>query len=158
MALTVGTDSYLSVADADTYWSDRNNSTWSAASEAEKEAALREATQYLDANYTWTGVLSVSDQVLDWPRFGAYDDEGRELSDIPTKVGQSCAELALAALSSRLVPVGSASGQETKKEKVGDIEVEYYEGSSTVGTYDFVDMLLSSFIEYDGTTIQLVRS
>lgn len=47
-------ESYLSVADADTYHADRNNEAWQDYSTAEKEAALRKATQYI----TGDGVAS----------------------------------------------------------------------------------------------------
>ena len=71
MTLTVGTNSYLSVADADSYWSARNDSTWSGASTAAKEKALIEATQYIDGAYSFIGSIATSNQSLAWPRYGA---------------------------------------------------------------------------------------
>ncbi len=57
MALTTPDDSYASVSEADTYWSERNNSDWSAASMADKEKALRFATELIDGQYAgrWIG-------------------------------------------------------------------------------------------------------
>ncbi len=57
MAIIVGTDSYVSVADADTYWTDRNNLDWATTDVADKEKALRDATVFIDGSYEgrWIG-------------------------------------------------------------------------------------------------------
>lgn len=155
----VSSDSYISNAGADAYWLNRNNATWAAASSEEADAALREATQYLDAKYEWVGTLKSTDQALDWPRTGAYDREDRDISDIiPTKVKQATAELALQALSSTLVDPSADRGGQTKREKVGDIEVEYFPGASSQKLYAFVDMLLKGIVVNNGSTVNLVRA
>ena len=153
-------DSYLSNADADTYWSNRNESAWSDASSAEADAALREATQYLDAKYGWVGVIEDTDQALNWPRTDAYDNEGRLLSDIPTKVESACAELALLALTGRLINSSTErGGKSTKSEKVGSIEVEYFkETGNTEKTYYYVDLLLTGLTNSTGNYVHLVRA
>ena len=152
MALVVGTDAYISQADADAYWLDRNNAAWAAASSDEKDAAIREATQYLDGEYAWVGSLADYDQVLGWPRVDAYDDEGRYYTATPSKVEQATAELALEALSGRLVPAEERDGQ-VKREKVGTIEQEYFEGAPGGRSYRFVTQLLSGLIEGSGSGI-----
>ena len=60
-------ESYISVADADTYHSDRGNALWTG-TDAVKEEALRQATEYLDATYDWKGSISLTTQALNWPR------------------------------------------------------------------------------------------
>ena len=152
-------NSYISNADVDAYWSARNNTTWSAATSAAQDAALIEATQYLDSKYQWIGYIASTTQSLGWPRTEAYDREGRELSDmIPVAVSSAAAELALQALSGRLVAVGSATGKDTSKEKVGDIEVEYFEAKSASAEYNYVDQLLKSLVINSGGYIHLVRA
>ena len=152
-------DSYVSNADADSYWVDRNNTTWSSANNAERDAALREATLYMDGKYSWVGSLKATDQSLNWPRVNAYDVQGREVSDIiPVKVEQACSELALQALAGTLVDPSADRGGRTKKEKVGEIEVEYFSDSSTQKLYAFVDMILSSVTINSGSTINMVRA
>jgi len=155
MAIVKGTNSYIDVADADTYWSDRDNATWAAASTAEKEAALYESAAYLDGSYAWVGSLESLTQTLGWPRTGATDNEGRTLSGVPTKVEDAQCELALQALSGALVPSLSKDDVRTKKEKVGDIEVEYFDNSKIGRVYDYVNLLLTGL--YDNGAVNVVE-
>lgn len=149
MAVTVGTDSYIDVADADTYWSNRNNSDWSGASQAEKEAALREATQYVDGAFDWIGDLQSDSQSLAWPRINAYITEGPFRGKLvsenyPQKVKDATCELALEALGGRLEPIEERGG-DTKREKVGPIEIEYADAAPATKTFGFVRKLLRGY-------------
>jgi hypothetical protein len=120
-----GAESYLSVADADTYWSNRGDATWAAATTAGKEESLRRATQYLDATFNWMGSILQTTQALGWPRAGAWDREERDLSDqVPTLVEQATAELAKEALSGALVSTIARTDQAIKV-KAGSVEVEF---------------------------------
>lgn len=164
MAVTVGTDTYLSVADADTYWSNRNNSTWDGASTAEKEKALREATQYIDGAYQFIGVITSSSQLLAWPRAGAVILRGNmagavfDSDEYPPQVKNACAELALECLSARLVPAAERGGA-IKSEKVDSLQVEYQDWAPSRKTYDFVTMLLKPVLKSGGgNRVNLVRS
>lgn len=163
MALSVGADSYLSLTDANTYWSDRNNSTWSAASDAEKEKALREATQFIDGAYEFIGETTSTSQVLAWPRVDAEVLRGNfkgvyyDSSTIPPQIENACAELALEALSTRLREVQDKGGA-VKREKVDVIEIEYQDWAPTVKSYDFVTMILKPLLTSGGgNQTKLVR-
>ena len=48
-------NSYIASADADTYWANRANAAWAALDDDAKAAALIQATQYLDARYSFKG-------------------------------------------------------------------------------------------------------
>ncbi len=96
---------YISQADADTYHSDRNNTAWAALSSTEKNAALLYATQYLDANYSWRGDVVNDNQALGMPTEGGYDDQGREIENLPARVGYATAEMALIHTSKPLTAV-----------------------------------------------------
>jgi hypothetical protein len=143
MTLNVGENSYVSVADADTYFTDRNNSSWAASDTATKEAALIEATQYLDASYRWRGTVASSGQALGWPRTGASDREGRTLSSalVPAAIEDAAFELASARLSNPLLPPQPRGGR-TSKEKVGPLEVTYHPGAPGEMTYNLVERIL----------------
>lgn len=164
MTVTVGTDVYLSVADADTYWSNRNDSTWSAATTAAKEAALREATQYIDGSYSFIGVQNV-DNVLAWPRYDVLVTQGNlagviyDQTTIPPQIKAATAELALQALSSRLAPVADRGGL-IKREKVDSLEVEYMDFAPAGKTYSFVGLILKPLLANGGgnTLKRLTRS
>lgn len=151
MTVVVGTDVYLSVTAADTYWSNRNNSTWSDAVTADKEKALREATQYLDGAYNFIGIQIIAN-VLAWPRSSVritrgnfsgitYDD-----TTIPSQIEDACTELALEALATRLRSAVERGGA-IKREKVDVVEVEYQDFAPSHKTYDFVSMILKPLLK-----------
>lgn len=162
MTVTVGTDTYISVATADSYWSARNNSAWASASTAEKEKALREATQYIDGAYSFIGTQNI-ENVLAFPRFdvfvrtGNFAGKSYDSNTIPPQVEQACAELALEALTARLVEVKDRGGM-IKREKVDVIEVEYLDFAPSGKTYNFVTMLLKPLLLGGANTVSLVRS
>lgn len=162
MALTVGTDSYLSLADANTYWSNRDNDVWSAASDTEKEAALREATQFIDATYEFIG-YQVTTNSLAFPRNDVYITKGNfagvsyDNTTIPPQIEDACAELALEALSDRLLPSKDRGGA-VKREKVDVIEVEYFDWAPSARTFNYVARILRPLLTHGGAMKGLVRS
>lgn len=162
MTVTVGTDVYLSVADADSYWSAKNNATWAAASNADKEKALREATQYIDGAFSFIGTQK-PDNVLAWPRYDVFVRTGNfagktyDSDTIPPQVEQACAELALEALSARLVPAADRGGA-VKRQKVDVIEVEYMDWAPSGKTFTFAAMILKPLTNGSGSMKKLTRS
>jgi hypothetical protein len=162
MTVTVGTDVYLSVADADTYWSNKNDTVWSAATTADKEKALREATQYIDGAFEFIG-SQVATNVLAFPRYDVYIRSGNfagisyDSTTIPPQIEDATAELALEALSSRLLP-SQARGGAIKKEKVDVIEVEYLDFAPSQTSYSFVALLLKPLLIGGKNTKELVRT
>ena len=146
MTLTVGTNSYISVADADTYFSDRNNSTWSAGSNANKEKALIEATQYIDGAFSFIGTQKLGN-VLAWPRHDVIINKGNfkgviyDADTIPPQVKDACCELALQALDASLIEVKDRGGA-VKRTKVDVIETEYFDFAASGKSYTFAAMIL----------------
>jgi hypothetical protein len=104
MALTTtpgdaAANSYVSLADANTYHTARANSAWTG-TDAAKEAALIRATQWLDGRYgdRWPGTRwKLRAQALDWPRIEAYDRDGTDIDydSIPPEVVAATCEAAL---------------------------------------------------------------
>lgn len=136
MAITVedGTgkadaDALWTLADVDSYHTDRGNSTWTG-TDATKEEAIRRATAWLSAHFTWKGRETHGrDQALAWPRAWVVDDDGWpiEQDEIPTEVKHALAEAALR----ELVTPGFFTPDVTltdrvKRERVGPIESEYF--------------------------------
>lgn len=155
-------ESYISVADASTYFTARGNTTWDALDTGEatanREAALRKATDYITAVYRdrWEGVRYTEDQALDWPRSGVVRDSWSvDIDEIPTEVKRACAELALKSASDDLQ---ADLTQGVVKEKVGVIEVEYNRNSPQAKRYPAIDFLLRPFLKSGGgVSIGLVR-
>lgn len=138
-------EAYISVADADTYHTSFTGSTtWSGASEGEKEIALRQGAQNLDSTYRlrWKGSKVAYDQALCWPRYDVEDEDGVLLDsdEVPPAVVQANAEMGLRALeqSGILSPdiVGEAGNVKRLKQKLGPMEeeTEYVSGASVANT------------------------
>jgi hypothetical protein len=88
--------SYLAVADFKTYHDDRGID-WSAYDNAQIEAALVLATDYIDVRFFYKGTRSQRrDQSLEWPRRGATDPDYNliDSDSLPTEVTDSASDLA----------------------------------------------------------------
>jgi hypothetical protein len=90
-------NSYCSVNNADTYHEKRLHvSTWTAATDDNKEIALMWATRLVDEQVIWNGVAVGTDQALMWPRNLLYDRNGFAIlsTTIPTFLKEATAEFA----------------------------------------------------------------
>lgn len=94
-------NSYGSVAGADSHFDDRGDARWAAATSDEKRAALIRATDYIDANYVFKSVRLTATQALENPRYVIFE----ELAGIPPALVKATYELALIALDTKLDPV-----------------------------------------------------
>lgn len=138
-------DSYLSVVAADAYHAAVGNAVWQPLPAADKEAALRRATQYLDTRYRWRGEPLTTTQALAWPRTSAQWPV-RRLQD-------ATAELAL-----RAAEQGSLYADEgpaaVKSETVGPISVTYADAQRGQVKFTIVDDLLAG-LTVGGTRMSL---
>lgn len=100
--------SYIDVAYADSYHTDRQTTIWtSETDQAKKESALIRATQYIDAKYGqfFNGNVLKVEQGLLWPRVDAQYTNGQVIVGIPEVLKKATAELASRAItSSDLMP------------------------------------------------------
>jgi len=135
MALPTAT-AYLSAADADTYFATSfNAAAWTALSSAEKTVALAEATRWLEA-LCLKGEKCSDTQPLKWPRKADADGccGAVACTALPETMVQATAELALGLHQNKTAIVGGAVGGGTtgavKRQKLGDLEQEYFEPSS----------------------------
>jgi hypothetical protein len=129
MPLELNTNSYVTVAEADSYLFTRTNSEpWAALTTAQKESYLVTATSMLD-QLQWYGESLDEDQPLSWPRRRMqYIDEslGRivtiEEGTIPNRVKRATFELALHIL---LNPgIDDYTSRDYGRISVGPIELE----------------------------------
>ena len=101
----VNAESFASVDEFTTHHTLRGN-TYTATDSA-IEAALRKATDFMEARWStsWVGSRSTVTQALSWPRDGAYyPDDGRPALDVPIEIKRACVEYALRALTNELAP------------------------------------------------------
>ena len=159
-------ESYISVADADTYHSNHGNATWATLTTTVKEQLLRKATDYMVAVYRlkWDGYRYVNTQALDWPRiyvpvrdicsvnaFPQYVD----FDVVPVQVKNACSELALKANSETLL---NDQSQNVVREKVGPIEVEYDKYSPQYKRYLQIDNMLAIYFGSTANQVKLMRT
>ena len=165
MALTVedgtglaASDSYVSLADFNTFLTNRNITT--TATDAAKEAVLREATSHIDANYAFPSTRLTTTQALAWPRFDTWYIDGKLIDGIPAKLKEAVCLLANEALSGSLAPIDDTSAIKRKRDKVDVIEEEVeYAGAKGVRKFVAVDRLMAQIGGTNkGSSVSLVRS
>ena len=136
--------SYISTAEADTYWQNTfNEALWTALSEGEKQTALMAATEALET-LTYAGDRcdpSTDDedlpQRLQWPR-EKFTCKGvtAECDSLPKEIVNATSWLALQLHTNQptpSAPSGNPIGS-IKSQKLGDLQQDFYdvkEGSST---------------------------
>jgi hypothetical protein len=142
-------NSYASVSHADDYATTRGLTAWTG-TQAQKEAALVRATDYMEATYrgAWLGYKASETQALSWPRSNVEVDLFPIPANIvPLPIVNACVELAIRALTEDLL---ADLGQRVKREKVDVLEVEYADGSDAVQRFPLVSRMLSPYI-YGGS-------
>ena len=129
LTLTVGTNTYISLADAETYvegtYGPRRDA-WDAdaATDAIKNTLLVQATRDIDA-LMWRGEKSESDQALEFPRDGEdTDDDSYDL------VEAACVEQAMWLLAYNNERREAIAGQGVRAVSVGGVS-ETYGGGTT---------------------------
>jgi hypothetical protein len=160
-------EAYTSVAEADSHLALRGFSLWSTMSTAEKEQAIRRATDYMVQVYRlrWAGVRATLEQALDWPRawvpikdWAGLTNDGTPLvtqgyyasNEIPAELKRASADLAYKAAAGELTPT---LGRRTVREKVDVIEVEYDRNGVQYPVYKAIDDALSAFFKTVGSGI-----
>lgn len=98
MALTVGTDSYDTLANVRAYWLAHNTASsdaWLALADPEAEILIRMATDYIDRGWSFIGDKATGPQRLKWPRKYA-EVEGFAIEDtvVPWQVEEATAIMA----------------------------------------------------------------
>lgn len=146
-----GADSYISVDDAGLYCTARGL-TFADGADADKEAALRRATAALDAMYRSRFPGSKANgrsQSLEWPRTGAEDAEGEEISDdeVPVEVLNAVCEMAVRELAEpgSMLPDLERGGQ-VRALKAGSVSIEYGANAEARTTFQLIDGLLSGLL------------
>jgi hypothetical protein len=95
-------NSYLTRAEADVYFTDRLHSdTWSDADALDKDRALLWAAKILDTRVSWAGTIVNYLQALSWPRHGVVSINTSQYyspEEIPKFIQYAQAELALSLL------------------------------------------------------------
>ncbi|QQP97929.1 DnaT-like ssDNA-binding protein [Lysobacter enzymogenes] len=141
-------ESYASAATASSHFAKRGVDAWGELSEDAKDAALRNATDYMEAVFglLWRSVRKTEEQALSWPRVG--------WGGVPEPVIRACCELALKASTGPLLPDQAA---QVKQETVGPITVVYQDGARQGTYYAYVNEMLRPLLR-SADSLDVVRA
>lgn len=121
----VDSNSYISVIDANTYFSARGIESWDSLTDEEKEQALIKATDYIDSAFKWRGKKKTSEQALNFPRVDLIDDNGFKIERVPNALRYAVCESAnLVATGTELFQTQESNGAVTS-EKIGQLSFTY---------------------------------
>lgn len=123
--LLVGTNSYVSESEADSYFDDRLYvQAWTDATPAQRESALIMASRAVDGQ-NYAGSVTNDSQAMAWPRQGVYDRERRAIDSavVPQAVKDAQCEVALALLTE---DPAEARDPNTASVKAGAVEMSFY--------------------------------
>jgi len=158
-------DSYLAIDDAD--FAAFGHTAWALETvDAVKEVALRQATEYLDATYSFKGTPSNGEQGLSWPRSGVeVGTKTYGSASVPREVKRACMFIAVDYLvngdpDAIVDPTTQIKRFKSKIDGVNEKETEYRETVSTLRRYPRVEKLLANLTTGGpgNHTVQLVRS
>lgn len=120
-------ESFVSVADADTFWADRGIIAWTGLTEPAKEAALRQGFDYLGLAFRWPGQPKMVDQRGPFPRGMAFDRSGVAIPENSVPIAVVTANILLAFEATRVNLLQAATVEpalNSKQVKIGPITIQ----------------------------------
>lgn len=154
----------LTVAEADQIMENYGaSSDWSGASNEIKENGIREATRFINMQYSWKGWRVHTTQALQWPRSECYDDEDNivDYEIVPERIKEACAYLALKVVEGRtlLDDLENAATVKKTKDVIGPLteEIEYVKGEEAGVNWQIADKLVLPYIEKKSRLTDLYR-
>jgi hypothetical protein len=159
-------DSFVSLAEADAYFTARGETRW-AGTDTAKENALRRGTAYLENQYRtrWVGIRSTQSQALSWPRVDGYrnpyrvsiqypilDVDGFQIARdvVPVQVKNATFEAALLAITGATLEPTLIRGGAVKStsKTVGPISksVTYTDGAPVIDRYTAIEGILRGLV------------
>ena len=113
------------------------------------EANIIKAMDYFESSYQFKGTKLLETQALAFPRLI------NGVVEYPVRVKNAVCELTIKSKSAELL---ADSERATKREKVGDIEVEYSEYSRDEVNYNFVVNLIMPWLSGSSFSSSIVRT
>lgn len=149
-------DSFFALADADIFFAERSMTDWATANPQAKEAAARQAADYLGFAFAWKGIAATSAQRLCWPRadvFAGTESLPIASNTVPRQVREAAMLLAYLALGTNLLQERAAERivESERKELagVGAVETRYAVSrakSADLPRYPNVDAILAGLV------------
>ncbi len=151
------TNSYINIADADSYLTVRY-SDWAVLSDSAKSKHILIGSKYLESNFDFLGDKINRDQSLSFPR--QFDTAGRTIFySIPLTIKDVACECAYLAFKLKILPTNSGAKSSSniteEKKKVGPLETvtkydvsekSVIQGETGSSSYTYIQKLLRDFI------------
>lgn len=134
--------------------------------ETKVDPAIRRGTTYVSTGFDWPGYkVNRRAQSLAWPRYDVFDQDGEAIpsDSVPSEFRQAVMEAAWYELATGPLLPAVTLTERVKREKVGDIEVEYATAASTADasrpSVPMIDTLVSGLLasggsEYSGSLVR----
>lgn len=160
-------NAYVSAAEVLSYLTERGRQAdWSVLSQAEQEAAIIKATDYIETRFHrfFIGSPLTTTQALSFPR--EYTDAEPDYGLVPTILKRACIEYTVRAATAELILDDLEGAVKKKREKAGPVEqeIEYTNSSLPISTsslvasdslptYPVADLLIEPLLKTNGGTI-----
>lgn len=160
-SIVADANSYVDITYADAHFASRRTTSWANLTLEEKEGALINATDFIEATYgmNFKGELvSPGVQPLSWPRSGVFITTNYEIPDteIPKRLKDAVCDLALKV--SAGTELMADQDRIILKEKIDVIETTYQQGSDPATRFVKASRLLSPLLASgEGSTIGFAR-
>lgn len=136
LTLVVGTNTYLTLADAKTYLEGGiHASAFMNAEIADQNKALVTATRMFE-RVMWRGTKTSDAQTLSWPRTGVTDKYGNAVSSgsVPQIIKDAQCELALALIEDSALQNKASTAAQQKSVTAGSVSVEFFKTPNGAAT------------------------
>tara|TARA_Y100000310_G_scaffold160700_1_gene160534 strand:- start:1261 stop:1764 length:504 start_codon:yes stop_codon:yes gene_type:complete len=151
-------NTYISLADAETYFEGRLNITdWDGATDANKNIALAMSAALLDDYFKFEGHKTTQEQALSWPRYDIHIDGFHIPSTtIPQRLKDACAEYAMWLLRSDRTAEEDSVGFKSLKAGSLSMEIDPNDRAATVPDV-VVKMLAEIGTKIGGGNVKVTR-
>lgn len=153
-------NSYISQADAVTYFGNKGDQAFLNTSADKQASALFRAGQALDfwLNGRWRGRRANAVQALDWPRKELRDSDGYPVphNTVPMKVKLAQAEVAKIELTTSFIQQSVDRSNNIQKESVGPIDIEYMKTAPSITYWPQIIAMLRDYAAIGVIPIEVV--
>lgn len=157
-----GANAYIALAAWKIHHDDRGRVYTDAYTDAEIQAAIVKASDYLDKRFAkrYRGTKAGTVQGLQWPRNNAIDIDNRTMTGIPDALLKAAAEYAWVSLTlgTELCPVPGDYAGAITSEKIGPITTKYSENNRPMVTSGNMIEGLPAYPEADLWVEQLIEA
>jgi len=130
-------NSYIDLTDVEKFLPSSVYDKFSELSENEQLDRIITASMFINYSFNWAGKQKTIEQGLSWPRTGVFF-QTHEIADdyVPMQIKKACV-MALNLIMQFGIDFFQQTGEaQVKKEKLGQIETEYFEGGKYNSVYN----------------------